>query len=108
LKTQDVSGWSGKGLHTTTFAEMYDLSFEGKIIDTPGMREFGMVNLAIQELSHYFPEMRDMLNDCQYNNCMHVNEPDCAIKKAVETGKINPDRYISYRKILDSMEEKKY
>jgi ribosome biogenesis GTPase len=108
LKTQDVSGWSGKGLHTTTFAEMYDLSFEGKIIDTPGMREFGMVNLAIQELSHYFPEMRDMLNDCQFNNCMHVNEPDCAIKKAVETGKINPDRYISYRKILDSMEEKKY
>ncbi len=113
LKTQDVSDWSGKGLHTTTFAEMYDLSpadnrDEGKIIDTPGMREFGMVNLSKQELSHYFPEMRDRLNDCQFNNCMHVNEMDCAIKKAIEKEEINIDRYISYLKILDTIDEKKY
>lgn len=108
IKTQDVSGWSGKGLHTTTFAEMYDLSFGGKIIDTPGMREFGMVNLSKQELSHYFPEMRDRLNDCQFNNCMHINETDCAIKKAIEKEQINIDRYISYCKILDTIEEKKY
>ena len=89
LKTQDVSGWSGKGLHTTTFAEMFDLPSGGKIIDTPGMREFGLVDISKQELSHYFPEMRSRLNDCQFNNCQHINEPNCAIKKAVEEEKIN-------------------
>jgi ribosome biogenesis GTPase len=113
LKTQDVSGWSGKGLHTTTFAEMFDLSpdshrDEGKIIDTPGMREFGLVDIAKAELSHYFPEMRVRINDCQFNNCLHVNEPGCAIKKALENEEINIDRYISYCNILDSIEEKKY
>lgn len=108
LKTQDISGWSGKGLHTTTFAEMYDLSYGGKIIDTPGMREFGLVDLAKQELSHYFPEMRTRLNDCQFNNCLHINEPGCAIKKALETEEINIDRYVSYCNILDSIEERKY
>jgi ribosome biogenesis GTPase len=108
LKTQDVSGWSGKGLHTTTFAEMFDLPFGGKIIDTPGMREFGLVDILKQELSHYFPEMRNRLNDCQFNNCQHINEPNCAVKKAVEEEKINVDRYISYRTILDSIEERKY
>ena len=108
LKTQNVSGWSGKGLHTTTFAEMYDLPFGGKIIDTPGMREFGLVDLSKQELSHYFPEMRVRINECQFNNCLHINEPGCAIKKALEDEEINVDRYISYCKILDSMEEKKY
>jgi len=108
LKTQDVSGWSGKGLHTTTFAEMFDLPFGGKIIDTPGMREFGLVDISKQELSHYFPEMRSRLNDCQFNNCQHINEPGCAIKKAVEEEKINVDRYISYCTILDSIEERKY
>ncbi len=108
LKTQDVSGWSGKGLHTTTFAEMFELPFGGKIIDTPGMREFGLVDLTKQELSHYFPEMRDRLNDCQFNNCLHINEPGCAIKQAVEREEINIDRYVSYCNILDSIEEKKY
>ena len=108
LKTQDVSGWSGKGLHTTTFAEMFDLPFGGKIIDTPGMREFGLVDISKQELSHYFPEMRSRLNNCQFNNCLHINEPGCAIKKAVEEEKVNIDRYVSYCTILDSIEERKY
>jgi ribosome biogenesis GTPase len=108
LKTQDVSGWSGKGLHTTTFAEMFDLSFGGRIIDTPGMREFGLVDILKQELSHYFPEMKTRINDCQFNNCLHINEPGCAIKKALENEEINIDRYISYCNILDSIEEKKY
>jgi ribosome biogenesis GTPase len=71
-KVQDVSGWSGKGQHTTTFAEMFDLSGGGGIIDTPGMREFGLVDIEKSELSHYFPEMRDRLNGCQFNNCMHI------------------------------------
>lgn len=108
LKTQEVSGWSGKGLHTTTFAEMFDLPFGGKVIDTPGMREFGLVDLTRQELSHYFPEMRDRLNNCQFNNCLHINEPGCAIKEAVSNGEINEDRYVSYYGILESIEERKY
>jgi ribosome biogenesis GTPase len=106
LKTQDVSGWSGKGMHTTTFAEMFDLPGGGRIIDTPGMREFGIVDMTKQELSHYFPEMRDLLQDCQFNNCLHTNEPGCAIKKAVEDGRIDVERYVSYWNILDSIGEK--
>ncbi len=108
LKTQDVSDWSGKGLHTTTFAEMFNLSFGGRLIDTPGIRELGLVDIPRQELSHYFPEMRALLNDCQFNNCMHINEPGCAIKDAVNTGTIHTDRYVSYLSILDSIEIKKY
>ena len=108
LRTQDVSGWSGKGMHTTTFAEMFDLPSGGRIIDTPGMREFGLVDLDKEELSHYFPEMRERVNDCQFNNCIHYNEPGCAIKEAVVAGEINEDRYVSYLTILDSMEEKSY
>jgi ribosome biogenesis GTPase len=108
LKTQEISGWSGKGQHTTTFAEMYDLPIGGRIIDTPGMREFGLVDIDKQEVSHYFPEMRDRLNNCQFNNCLHFNEPDCAIKEAVVSGDISEDRYISYLHILDSIEKKTY
>jgi ribosome biogenesis GTPase len=108
LRTKDVSDWSGKGVHTTTFAEMYDIPGGGKIIDTPGMREFGLVDVSKQELSHYFPEMRDRLNDCQFNNCLHVNEPGCAIKEAVANGEISEERYISYYNILESIVEKTY
>jgi ribosome biogenesis GTPase len=108
LKTGEISGWSGKGQHTTTFAEMFDLPYGGKIIDTPGMREFGLVDIEKQELSHYFPEMRDRLNNCQFNNCLHVDEPNCAIKEAVVNGEIHEDRYVSYVGILDSIEEKSY
>jgi len=107
-KTQDVSGWSGKGQHTTTFAEMFDLPQGGKIIDTPGMREFGIVDLSKQELSHYFPEMKDRIQNCQFNNCLHSNEPGCAIKDAVNQGLIHEDRYVSYRTILDSFDEESY
>ncbi len=108
LKTQVISGWSGKGQHTTTFAEMFDLSFGGRIIDTPGMREFGLVDISKQEVSHYFPEMRIRLNNCQFNNCLHVNEPGCAIKEAVANAEISEDRYVSYVNIMESIEEKSY
>lgn len=103
LKTQDVSGWSGKGLHTTTFAEMFDLDSGGKVIDTPGIRELGLVDISKQELSHYFPEMRRLISNCQFNNCLHMNEPGCAVKEGVSAGKINVDRYVSYCNILDKM-----
>jgi ribosome biogenesis GTPase len=106
LKTKDVSNWSGKGMHTTTFAEMFDLPTGGRLIDTPGLREFGIVDISKQELSGYFPEMRALLNECQFNNCLHTNEPGCAIKKALEEGRINAERYISYWNILDSFDAK--
>lgn len=107
LRTQEVSGWSGKGMHTTTFAEMFDLD-DGQIIDTPGVREFGLVDISKQELSHFFPEMRMLINDCQFNNCMHINEPGCAVKAAVNAGTVSVDRYASYLSILDTMEENLY
>jgi len=108
LRTQSVSEWSGKGLHTTTFAEMFDLDDSSQIIDTPGVREFGLVDITKKELSHYFPEMRKLLVNCQFNNCMHINEPGCAIKKEVGVGKVSEDRYVSYLTILDTMEDKSY
>ena len=108
LKTQDVSGWSGKGLHTTTFAEMFDLPDGGEIIDTPGLREFALVDIEKNELSHYFPEMKALINKCRFNNCLHVEEPGCAVKQAVEEGKISANRYISYLNILGSIEIKKW
>ncbi|MEO6638459.1 MAG: ribosome small subunit-dependent GTPase A [Ginsengibacter sp.] len=108
LKTQDVSGWSGKGLHTTTFAEMYDLPGGGRIIDTPGLREFALMDIEREELSHYFHEMKELINECRFNNCMHIEEPDCAVKHAVNEGKISEERYISYRTILDSIDGKKW
>ncbi len=108
LRTNEVSGWSGKGMHTTTFAEMFDLSFNGRIIDTPGVREFGIVDISRQELSHYFTEMQPLIQDCQFNNCLHLDEPGCAVKEALQNETIHPLRYISYVNILDSIEERKY
>ena len=108
LRTKEVSNWSGKGMHTTTFAEMFDLPDGGKVIDTPGIRELGVVDISKQELSHYFPEMRLRLNDCQFNNCMHINEPGCAIKDAVNDGSIDTDRYVSYLSILETMSDINY
>jgi len=105
LKTQDLSGWSGKGQHTTTFATMYDLPNGGKLIDTPGIRELAITGLEKEELSHYFPEMRDKLHQCQYNNCVHINEPNCAVKQAVTDGEIFEERYVSYVNILDTLGE---
>jgi ribosome biogenesis GTPase len=106
IKTKEVSGWSGKGQHTTTFAEMFDLPGGGRIIDTPGVKEFGLIDFEKEELSHYFPEMRAMLNDCRFNNCLHINEPGCAVKQAVAEGRISEDRYASYLMIMETIEKK--
>ena len=80
----------------------------GKVIDTPGLREFALMDIPKQELSHYFPEMRALINDCQFNNCMHINEPGCAVKEAVNSGEIATDRYVSYLTILDTIREKSW
>lgn len=106
LRTKDVSGWSGKGQHTTTFAEMFDYPGGGKVIDTPGIRELGLVDISKQELSHYFPEMRAVIQQCQFNDCVHLDEPGCAVKEAVNSGDISEERYISYLNMMDSITER--
>ncbi|MVN90453.1 ribosome small subunit-dependent GTPase A [Mucilaginibacter aquatilis] len=99
LRTTEISDWSDKGMHTTTFAEMYDLPGGGNIIDTPGIRELGIIDIEQQELSHFFPEMRQRMHDCRFNNCRHINEPGCAVLEALENGEIEPSRYESYLSI---------
>ncbi len=99
IKTGSVSDWSDKGQHTTTFAEMHTLPFGGYLIDTPGIRELGVIDIEQQELGHFFPEMRDRMNGCKFNNCRHINEPGCAVLKALEEGEIELSRYDSYLSI---------
>jgi ribosome biogenesis GTPase / thiamine phosphate phosphatase len=100
LKTGEISIQHLKGTHTTTFAEMHRLPSSGFIIDTPGIRDFGIIDLEKAEISHFFPEMRSRLNECQFNNCLHEHEPGCMIKKAVENGEIYYQRYHNYLSIL--------
>ncbi|MCX8019368.1 MAG: ribosome small subunit-dependent GTPase A [Chitinophagaceae bacterium] len=108
LKTEQVSLRSGKGKHTTTFAQMFDLPDGGRIIDTPGVKEFGLIYLKRAELSHYFPEMKSRLINCRFNNCLHIKEPECAVRHAVENGEITSERYESYLAILETIEEADY
>jgi ribosome biogenesis GTPase len=96
LRTSEVSTFANKGVHTTTFAEMFEIAPDTYIIDTPGIKELGLADMAKEEISHYFPEMRDRLNQCRFHNCLHINEPGCAIKEAVGTEEIAESRYWSY------------
>ena len=100
LRVGEISVANAQGKHTTTFAEMYKLKSGGYIIDTPGIRAFGIVNLEKEVISHYFPEMRHFLNECKYNNCLHMNEPKCAVKNAVEEGEISESRYTTYLQLM--------
>lgn len=104
IKTGEVSEASDKGQHTTTFAEMHELPFGGYLIDTPGIRELGIFDIRPEELGHYFVEMRALLNQCRFHNCRHVNEPGCAVIKAVEEGEIELSRYESYLSIFHGNE----
>ncbi|SKB80452.1 ribosome small subunit-dependent GTPase A [Daejeonella lutea] len=99
LKTGDISDWSDKGKHTTTFAEMFELPFGGYLIDTPGIRELGVFDIEKQELGRLFPEIRELMGDCKFHNCRHINEPGCAVLRAVEHDEIEPSRYESYLSI---------
>jgi ribosome biogenesis GTPase len=99
LRTTEVSEWHDKGMHTTTFAEMFELPFGGFIIDTPGIRELGIVDIAQAELGRLFPEIRKHMEDCRFKNCRHINEPGCAVLVAVENGEIELSRYDSYLSI---------
>ncbi len=104
LKTGSISSAHLKGTHTTTFAELHTLNFGAEIIDTPGIKELGLVEMKKEEVGHYFPEIRKHMNDCKFNNCLHENEPKCAVREAYERGDISPERYESYLKILHGEE----
>jgi ribosome biogenesis GTPase / thiamine phosphate phosphatase len=100
LRTGAISDAHKQGKHTTTFAEMHKLNSGGYIIDTPGIRAFGIVDLDKSVLSHYFPEMRALMSECKFNNCQHINEPKCAVKEAVENGNIDESRYNTYLQLM--------
>lgn len=105
LKTKEISEQHQQGQHTTTFAEMYDLSFDAKIIDTPGIRGFGIVDMQPQEIGNYFPEFFKLKDQCKFNNCLHREEPHCAVKDALDDDEISWSRYKSYTQMLDGDEE---
>ncbi len=105
LKTAEISNQHQQGQHTTTFAEMFDLSFDAKIIDTPGIKGFGVVDMDKEELGDYFPEFFELKSECKFNNCLHINEPKCAVKIALDNEKIAWSRYKSYLQILEGEEE---
>lgn len=106
LRTSEVSAFANKGVHTTTFAEMFELTPGTLIIDTPGIKELGLADTEPWEISHYFPEMRERLNQCRYQNCTHAHEPGCAVRQAVETGEIAKSRYASYLSMLGGQDNR--
>ena len=105
LKTSEISTQHSQGQHTTTFAEMYDLSFGAQIIDTPGIKGFGVVEVEKQELGNYFPEFFELKDQCKFNNCLHKEEPKCAVKDALENDSLSWSRYKSYLQILEGEQE---
>lgn len=103
LRVNEVSAYSNKGKHTTTFAKLVPLASGGFIVDTPGIREFGIVNIDKSELSLYFPEMIEPRQNCKYYNCTHYHEPNCGVIQAFDEGKIDAERYNSYLNILETL-----
>lgn len=105
LKTSQVSDFNQKGQHTTTFAEMYNWPFGGYCIDTPGIKEFGLVDMEKDEIQDYFPEIFELKNQCKFDNCLHLNEPKCAVRESVERKKIAESRFESYLTFLEEADE---
>ncbi|MFT5891511.1 MAG: ribosome biogenesis GTPase, partial [Dokdonia sp.] len=106
IKTKEISEQHMQGQHTTTFAEMYDLSFNNaKIIDTPGIKGFGIVDMEREEIGNYFPEFFALKADCKFNNCLHLEEPKCAVKEALDKDELHWSRYKSYVKIMEGDDE---
>lgn len=105
IKTSEISEKLLKGKHTTTFAQMHFWDFGGSVIDTPGVREFAMIDVQKEEIQHYFPEIFRIGRDCKFHNCMHINEPKCAVLEGLESGKIEESRYTTYLKLMEEAEE---
>lgn len=109
LKTSEISEVHLKGKHTTTFAQMHFWYFGGSVIDTPGVREFAMIDVEREEIQHFFPEIFEIGRTCKYHNCLHINEPQCQVLTAIETGEISDTRYATYTKLLDEeLENRKF
>ena len=108
LKTGEISAAHQQGKHTTTFAEMHKLTFGGYVIDTPGIRSFGLIDLNKEHLGHYFPEIRSRMNQCKFNNCLHIKEPGCAVLAAVDRQEIAELRYGHYLAMLAEKEDDPY
>ena len=108
VKTAEISSYHNKGMHTTTFSEMFPIPGDGYIIDTPGIKGFGTFDMKDEEVSHYFREIFETSDKCKYNNCTHRHEPGCAVREAVEQHLISESRYTSYLNILEDKEEGKY
>ena len=103
LRTAAIADFNQKGKHTTTFAEMFEMPFGGFIIDTPGIKEFGILDFDPSEVAQYFPEMARVMHECRFNNCLHINEPGCAVKDALGNGSIAASRYQNYLSIIDEI-----
>lgn len=107
LKTGEVSTFANKGTHTTTFAELFSIDDDSYVIDTPGIKELGLVDMEMTEISHYFPEMRELIGACRFHNCTHNNEPDCAVQAAYAEGLIASSRYASYLSMLEDYDNRR-
>jgi ribosome biogenesis GTPase len=108
LKTQNISDYTGKGQHTTTFAEMFALDIGGYVIDTPGIKTLSFNHLSVMDVAHNFKEFFELSDSCKYNNCTHRNEPKCAVRQAIESGECSELRYANYLQILDEIEDQNY
>lgn len=108
IRTGEISRSHQQGQHTTTFAEMHKVATGGYIVDTPGIRAFGITELEKSVMSHYFPEMRERMSECKFNNCLHMNEPKCAIKEALESGEIDESRYATYMQLMEEDQNETY
>ena len=107
LRTNEVSTFANKGVHTTTFAEMFELSKNTFIIDSPGIKELGLADTLTREIAHWFPEIRERMNECRFDDCLHINEPKCAVKDAVEAGEIALSRYESYLSMIGGQDNRR-
>jgi ribosome biogenesis GTPase len=103
-KTSQVSTFANKGIHTTTFAEMFEVEKDTFVIDTPGIKELGLMDIYDEEINHFFPEMRALFGHCKFHNCTHTHEPDCAVVEAVENGEISISRYESYLSMMEGID----
>ncbi|MEM7549972.1 MAG: ribosome small subunit-dependent GTPase A [Bacteroidota bacterium] len=106
-QTSEVSSFANKGVHTTTFAEMFSVNENTNVIDSPGIKELGLVEMEAEEIGHYFPEFRELMNDCKFNNCLHTHEPGCSVREALLNGEIAETRYNSYLSMLENEDNRR-
>jgi ribosome biogenesis GTPase len=107
IKTKEISDFAQKGVHTTTYATMWEMNPGTYLIDSPGINEMGVYEVEKAELAHYFPEMRALLGECKFNNCLHLSEPSCAVRKSVDEGEIAASRYLSYLSIFENEDNRR-